>query len=411
MKKALLPCIFSALCCCFVLDLLAQKDRFAYAVTGGDPQSTEWSTIRRFDLQTGSYSDFVFDGKRAPARIYDAHTRKPFEGKAAPKAELAAGPFGTGVAAMAYDKTHHRLYFAPMGVGQLRYLDLHTQKLYYITSQHLTEGVLQQPVAAKAITRMVIAPDGFGYAITNDGEQMMRFSTGRNPKIMQMGALVDAPENGGYSVHSPCTGYGGDMVADDAGNLMIVSAQNHLYKITPANRQARYMGTIKGLPAGYTVNGAVVSDGGQLLVSSGVDASDYYLVHPQTLEATAFEASGIFKTSDLANSNFLHTKPAQPVAAAPPVAKVLPSVTRNVQVFPNPSNGGAITIQFHKIAPGDYTINLTDVVGRSLQSRQVTIAFEGQTQTINLPRAKGVYLVRVADRSSRLAHEEKVVVQ
>jgi hypothetical protein len=410
MKKALLPWIFSAFICCAAADVTAQKDRFAYAVTGTSQQSSEWNTIRRFDLQTGAYSDFVFDGKKGGATIYDAQTKKPVAAQAA-GTEPAAGPFSTGVAAMAYDKAHHRLYFAPMMLGQLRYLDLRTQKLYYLTGQLLADGAVQQPVAAKVITRMVIAPDGWGYAITNDGEQMMRFSTGRNPRIIQMGALIDAPENGGYSVHSPCTGYGGDMVADDAGNLMIITAQNHLYKITPANRQARYMGTIKSLPAGYTVNGAVVDDAGRLLVSSGVDASDYYLVQPQSLEATPVKGTGIYKTSDLANSNFLQTQGAALAMTTQAVNKNVQSPTRNIQVFPNPASGGNITVQFHKIAPGDYTIHLTDVLGRSLQSRQVTIAFEGQTQSLNLPRAKGVYLVRVADRNSKLAHEEKVVVQ
>ena len=34
---------------------------------------------------------------------------------------------------------------------------------------------------AKIVTRMVIAPDGNGYAITNDANTFIRFSTGKKP--------------------------------------------------------------------------------------------------------------------------------------------------------------------------------------------------------------------------------------
>lgn len=410
MKKALLPAIFSAAACCTVLSAQAQKDRFAYAVTGVDRQSGDWSKIRRFDFRTGAYTDFVFDGNNVQATAIDAPSGQPYATVAQKAGQpVYQQPFFSGVAAMAYDKSHQRLYFTPMFVGQLRYLDLRTNKLYYITNQSLMTHDLRQPDGGKVVTRMVITPDGVGYAITNDGAHMARFTTGKKPVIEQMGALIDAPENKTYSIHSSCTGYGGDMIADDAGNLYIITARNHVFKVTPANRLATFLGSISGLPEKFTVNGAVVDDDGRLLVSSGVDESDYYRVDPQSWKASPFKGNNVYRSSDLANSNYLQVKPAPAVLTN--IKTPESRATRNIQLYPNPATGGAITLQFHKVAPGDYNIDLVDVLGRPVQSRRTAIAFEGQTQTITLPQAKAVYLVRVTDRNRKLAHEEKLVVQ
>lgn len=310
---------------------------------------------------------------------------------------------------MAYDKAHQRLYFTPMFVGELRYLDLRTNKLFYVMGQALMSHDLRQPDGGKVVTRMVITPDGYGYAITNDAQHMSRFTTGKKLVLEEMGGLIDAPENKNISIHSACTGYGGDMVADDAGNLYIITARNHVFRVTPANRLATYLGTISGLPQQFTVNGVVVDDEGRLVVSSGVDESDYYRVDPQTWKATPFKGSNIFRSSDLANSNYLQTRP-DPVALAP-IKTAVSRSARNIQLYPNPVTGGMVTLQFHKVAPGDYNIDLLDVLGRPVKSQRIAIAFEGQTQAINLPQAKAVYLVRVTDRNRKLQHEEKVVVQ
>lgn len=410
MKRALLPAIFSVAACCTLFQAQAQKDRFAYAVTGVDRQSGDWSKIRRFDFRTGAYTDFVFDGNNVQAAAIDAPSGQPYAAAAQKAGQpVYQQPFFSGVAAMAYDKPHQRLYFTPMFVGQLRYLDLRTNKLYYITNQSLMTHDLRQPDGGKVVTRMVITPDGVGYAITNDGAHMARFTTGKKTVIEQMGGLIDAPENKDISIHSACTGYGGDMIADDAGNLYIITARNHVFKVTPANRLATYLGSISGLPEKFTVNGAVVDDEGRLLVSSGVDESDYYRVDLQSWKATPFKGNDVYRSSDLANSNYLQVKPAPAVLTT--IKTPESRTARNIQLYPNPATGGVITLQFHKVAPGDYNIDLLDVLGRPVQSHRISIAFEGQTQTITLPQAKAIYLVRVTDRNRKLAHEEKLVVQ
>ena len=106
----------------------------------------------------------ILNGTDIRVSVYDAITQK--EVKQQPDARygtLLATPFGTGVAAAAYDRRHNRLYFTPMFVDQLRYIDLKSMKVYYVTGQPFSNSGDMHNDQAKVITRMVIAPDGNGY--------------------------------------------------------------------------------------------------------------------------------------------------------------------------------------------------------------------------------------------------------
>ena len=171
---------------------LNAQDRFAYAITDLTSEGAGWNTLRKIDLATGQYSDVLLNGSDASVTIYDASNKKKMLLTAdARYGQMLNTPFGTGVAAAAYDKKHNRLYFTPMFVDQLRYIDLSNMKVYYVTNQTFTNSGNMHNDEGKVITRMVIAPDGYGYAISNDGKTFVRFSTNKKGTVEQMGALVD----------------------------------------------------------------------------------------------------------------------------------------------------------------------------------------------------------------------------
>jgi hypothetical protein len=96
--------------------------------------------LRKLNLQTGEYSDVLLNGNDASLLAYDAVSKKQF---AAPLNDAMFGnainaAFATGVAAMAYDKKNDRLYYTPMFIDQLRYLDLKTMKVFYVADQPFT---------------------------------------------------------------------------------------------------------------------------------------------------------------------------------------------------------------------------------------------------------------------------------
>src|SRR5438067_2534469 len=176
MRRALPFAFLSAVLTLAVAANLYAQDRFAYAITDVTKEGAGWNVLRRLDLETGQYSDVLINGTDAKTAVYDASSKKQLSLQPDAKwGNLLQTPFSTGVAAAAYDKAHNRLYYTPMFVDQLRYIDLKTMKVYYVTGQSFTGAGNMHNDEAKIITRMVIAQDGYGYAISNDATYFVRF--------------------------------------------------------------------------------------------------------------------------------------------------------------------------------------------------------------------------------------------
>ncbi|HTM91547.1 MAG TPA: hypothetical protein VL095_03955 [Flavisolibacter sp.] len=346
--------------------LQAQNDRFAYAITDLSKDGAAWNALRKIDLQTGQYSDVLLNGTNDKAIVFDAASKKPLALKPDVKfGTMLQSPFATGVAAAAYDKKHNRLYFTPMFVDQLRFIDLRTMKVYYVGQSFTKLGSMHND-EGKIITRMVIAPDGYGYAISNDGNTFIRFSTGKKTTTIEhLGTLVDDASNNGISIHNRCSSFGGDMISDDRGNLFILTARNNVFMVNTENKVAKYLGNITGLEQNFTVNGAVVDSDGNLLVSSAVDGNTYYVVNPVNWKATPYKAvNGIYRSSDLANSNFLSSnrtiKPNQDIQR---LIRPEEKYAKEISIYPNPVTASVIKLQFNKVPAGNYTVELRDVLG------------------------------------------------
>jgi hypothetical protein len=144
-----------------------------------------------------------------------------------------------------------------------------------------------------------------------------------------------------------------------------------------------------------------------------VYAKGWFVIDPKSWNATEFKTpSGIYLTSDLANSNYLSTRPRSEIATIPePDARM----SNTIQLYPNPIGiaENQFKIQFNKLVPGDYNIELTDVNGKQIMKQRVTVASDGQIQTVNLKKntAQGIYLVKVSDIYSKSLFIQKLVVQ
>jgi len=403
-------CLFMALSAS--LFSTAQPDRFAYAITDATTEGSSWNVLRKLDLQTGQYSNILLNGANADAVVYSASTKNQlFQQPDARFGTLLQAPFGTGVAAAAYDKKHNRLYFTPMFIDQLRYVDLTTMMVYYVNDKVFTTFGNGHNNEAKCITRMVITPNGTGYAITNDGNTLIEFTTGKKTTITLLGGLVDDVTNEDFSIHDRATSFGGDMIADDKGNLYLLSANNQVFKINTSTKVARYLGAVKGLPAAFTINGAAVNEDGNLVVSSAIDGSSYYVVHPKTWEASAYNVPVVFRSSDLANSNYLSSTTSN--KAEENSVLNAPVFSKNIQVYPNPVTTKNFNLQFTNLAGGNYAVIVTDVFGRTVLEKKVAVTSQKGVQNVALTTsgAKGVYLVSVTNESKKLLFGQKVVVQ
>lgn len=389
----------------------AQNSARSYAITGKVNNNFFWADIKQVDLATGKVIKTLFEADKTVFKIINADN--------ASDARIAtANPTGFGVAACALDAVHNRLYFAPIHFSDINYLDLNQPEARFTT---VKAGLLARPAGngfqseENQITRMVIAADGYGYALTNDANHLVRFSTGKNAAVQDLGPVIDAAENKGISVHNKCSSWGGDMVADAFGKLVIVTASHNIFNIDVDARTAKFAGTITGLPANFSTNGAAVDDDGNMVVSSANVFEGLYKVNMKDLSAVKIVSTEKpFNASDLANGNFLLQKEADAARNFELTKSMLPLTTiSDTKVFPNPVTGSQFRVLMEGQKTGRYTIVVTDLAGRTLQSKVISITKAPQTTTINLARrqAKGTYMVNVLNDNKQVVSTEKLVLE
>ena len=369
-----------------------QPDHFAYAVTAVNKGGSEWVALRKLDERTGEFSNILLN-----VRNNDLNPQP------AP---------GSSVAAIAYDRKANRLYYTPMNIDQLRYIDLSTMESFTVSDQFFSKAGRYDFKNAGPINRMVIAPDDYGYTITNDGNHLIRFTTNGSPILTDLGDLVDDPLNKEMTIHSICANSGGDLVADDEGHLYLITGSNKVFKVDIATRITSYIATVSGLPQKFTTSGVAVSENGkQLLVSSSTYSDAYFLIDPETWNASPSQTTHeIYESADLANSNPLFTKAA---ASSRLFITKYPENLNRIRIFPNPVMDDEVSIQFNELPPGNYTVHLANALGRRVIQQKATITGHGQTEIMHIPHytAQGFYYIRILDEKNNVVSTQKLVVE
>ncbi|HEY0058780.1 MAG TPA: T9SS type A sorting domain-containing protein [Flavisolibacter sp.] len=441
-----------------------QKTNTAYVITAVQKGQSAWTEVRLVDVTTGEELKTVYQSSQEVEAL-NARTGKPIVKKdatatqqpvqrvvidrAEPPKELQNGqpaqatrrvvmvksgsrvqsdkPFATNSAACAYDRKHDRLYYTPLGINQLRYIDLKAKspKVYYFEDEPF--GALAGPRdVPNQITRMVIASDGNGYALTNNGEHLIRFTTGKKPEITDLGPVADDGSNGTASVRNQ-NSYGGDMIADNKNNLYLITANRAVFRISIDSRVATYLGHIKGLPKGYSTNGAIAAGGSSIIVSSSGSTQGYYKFDLNTLQAEKVSSQAdVFNASDMANGALVDRKKDDPTPEeVKPEETVAQGADRQapredivekaavISVYPNPVTNGLMKLSFENQPAGRYQVQLMDISGKVLKTQEVNINNKVQVEEFSLPKlvAAGNYLVKIQNQASKVSVTNKIVVQ
>jgi hypothetical protein len=401
--KSLLATSFIALS----LSTSAQDANSTYAITGKGAGDFRWVNIRQVNIKTGQLERTVYDNDAVNATTSAISSVN----KTTPVSVM-----GYGVAAAAYDKAHNRLYFTQMHFAELSYIDLGKTTPTFNFAGALIERNNDAFLTEEShITRMVIAADGYGYAISNDGNHLIRFTTAKKPVITDLGNLVDAEANKGMSVHNKCSSWGGDMVADAFGKLYIITASHNLFTVDVDSRVATFIGTISNLPPAFSTNGAAVDEDGAIVLSSANTFEGYYKIRLNDLNAVKIEGSDkTYNASDLANGNLLLQKEADAknkfaIAPIPPVE----FVSADSKVYPNPVTGNEFKVMLDNQKPGIYNIIVTDLSGKSIMNRQVSVNGKTQVETVKVTSllGKGMYFVKVTGAANEVIFTEKIMVQ
>lgn len=399
MKKTILPLLMAA----FFTQANAQQNK-AYAITGEIKGSYSWTAVREIDLSNGAIVKTLY-APQQNKNINYAFINSDARAIATQQNNWATA---NGVAAAAYDAKNNRLYFTPMWGTDLRYFDLNSSEVAVVVNNDTKFSTGARVDESNILTRMVIAADGNGYALTNDGKQLIQFTTDKVPVITNLGTLVDGKNNHNISVHTQCTSWGGDMIADVYGNLYLITYRNHIFKINPATKVADYIGAIKNLPANFTTNGAAVDNEGNIVVSSSTQTENYYSVNISTLQATPLVKADatVYNASDLASANLLYQNSRTNLTVN--------TIQQNhvISVYPNPAVNKNFAVRFDKLPKGNYTIELSDVNGRRVMNRVFSLNGT-QNENISLSKgtASGAYLIRVLNSNGEVMFTDKVMVQ
>jgi type IX secretion system substrate protein len=429
MKLKLLLCFFFA----SIFTKSFSQDKLAYAITGQAGNNFNWTDIRIIDMASGKTNTTLFENGKTKFSFVDAETNQTvsqfsLEGNPAIVKQgsitatsnkiIIKNPSPTALmsAAAAYDKRHNKLFFASMHTGQLMWLDLRNNNgtpSFYTNEKSLISNADMNDESYN-ITRMTIGADGNGYALTNDGNHLIRFTTGSKVIITDVGSLIDAESNNGISVHNKCSSWGGDIVGDAFGKLFLFSAGRNIFEIDPQTRIATYKGTINNLSGTFTVNGAAVIDDDNVIVSSANTFEGFYKVDINKLSAIKLTTEGIiYNASDLASSNLLHQQQKINSINEPDLKNIEVIGNRFISIYPNPVTDGQIKITFDGKATGKYKISVSDLQGRLIGTKNVYIEGPGQVEDFQMHRkqASGMYMIKITDASGKSIFSDKLVVE
>jgi hypothetical protein len=428
-KKLLLLPFFTPL----FLTGFSQQNNLAYAITGQANGNFNWTDIRVIDMTSGNINSTLFENGKTNFSFIDSETKNTvsqitIQGTPASISQnnisasankiVVNNPSPTLLmsAAAAYDKRHDKLFFATMRTGRLIWLDLKNNNgtpSFYTIQKPLINNVDYNDESFN-ITRMTIGADGNGYALTNDANHLISFTTGNKTIITDRGGLIDAESNNGISIHNKCSSWGGDIVADAFGKLYLFTAGRNVFLIDPETMTATYKGTISNLSATFTVNGAAVIDDDNVIVSSANTFEGFYKVDINKLSATKLNTGGkIYNASDLASCNLLHQTEKQNSLGTPLLKNIEVIGNRFISIYPNPVENGQVKITFDNNAAGKYKIALTDLEGRLIQTKDVYIKGRGQVENFQMHKkqASGIYMIKITEAGSKAIFSDKLIVE
>jgi uncharacterized repeat protein (TIGR01451 family) len=156
---------------------------------------------------------------------------------------------------------------------------------------------------------MSFCSDGFGYAITTNGMDLIRFSINPStglPVIVALGPLLNDINNGSYDILSES---GGDIFGDGSGNLYMVVNTSRLYKINPNTRVSTFLGSVSPSPG--TSNSIAVDAAGNVYIGGAYqNVYNVNLASMASASITGGSTSNVWTSGDYTSCGFPVLAPA-----------------------------------------------------------------------------------------------------
>jgi hypothetical protein len=393
--KSLIPVVLLIL---WVGSALAQKQTDLIAVTDEIPDGKAWVSLR------------TVQSSNLQSRLLISNNSYKSETATSSSATISKA-LCSGSAAIGFDGTTNRIFYITAIKGDLRYFDTKNgnsvnQVTNIYTSVAPDLDVQNGPEnQAFIFTRMAMSADGFMYALTNNGKIFIRFNPTKPENIESLGPVAGF-ENA--DVLAGENSWGGDMIADTEGNLIVFSAKGHVFRVNTTTRQANFIGQLQNMPEQFVVSGAAVQEDGSILISSSGGAVRSAILHSlDLLKLTPSLVHNLsFNSGDLASAYQYPTTGTKAIAT--PDATI-----GGFAIGPNPVVNGRFQISLANGQPeGNYQIELVSLSGNRVYANTRYLSagkFSNTLQVQNIPA--GMYILKLYNTQHKTHHAQKVVFQ
>ncbi|HJS55279.1 MAG TPA: T9SS type A sorting domain-containing protein, partial [Chitinophagaceae bacterium] len=155
----------------------------------------------------------------------------------------------------------------------------------------------------------------------------------------------------------------------------------------------------------------------------------YFRFDLTTMQAEKVSTTeSVFNASDLANERLAFAKKkkekknetlAEPkeIVSTEEAAKKSPQqntiANNGISIYPNPVTNGFIKVSFADQPAGKYHVDLIDIAGKLIQSKEVNINSKMQIEEVRIPGSLsgGSYLLKVTGADNKVTFTNKLVVQ
>lgn len=368
----------------------AQQDFFA--LVGKDTQSIVFNDFRAIDGTSGTSGEQIFNADSS-ARVFSQSRN----GAVTEDKNTYNNAQAVNMATLAYDSYNNNLVYMPMFSSNIYVLNAKTKEITLV--ENSVARVTSCDINSH-VTRMTTGYDGNIYAINNSGTQFLQISRkGNQYMVNDLGIIKDDASNGKNSFTTIETGFGGDMIADAENNFYVFSASGNVFKVSPKEMKAKFMGKIAGIPENYSVNGSAVNSKGKVVIASAKGAS-LYEVDLTTLQAKPLGGEQNLYIYDLASKYFANDKAISTNAFA------------NLDIYPTRVDEKYININVNdKTVKGNIKLNVFDLSGKNVMKQNLSVKDGLLNQQVYLKNLiSGAYLVNITDESGKVLLNKKILV-
>lgn len=388
MKKFLFPAILAFL----GIQTNAQE---IFAITGKQVPQIIFNDLRALDLNKGTSGEIFFTEQSTP-KVFSQNLQSNF---AESKSSIHNSQTPS-MASLALDVKANSMVFVPMFSSNIYVMNNRTKEITLVENQAIKSVACN---VGSHITRMAATKDGNIYAMSNSGSQLIKISSENGKYLVQdLGSIKDISANPEISLSVMQTGFGGDMVADAANNLYVISAFNNIFKINLGSLSSEFVGKISGLPANYTTNGAAINAAGNIIIANAQGAG-LYEVNFKSLEAKAIQGDFKMPIYDLASSYFLNdTEVSTPN-----------NLITGIEIYPTKVNQQFFNIKINnEKVKGNLKVELVDYMGNKLMKQNINVLRNNSEFLIKLSNYNaGVYIVNMIDASGNTIFSNKIIIE